>query len=375
MQKYQIEKKNNFQRDNKIILVLGAGASAGSQHAKPPLINNFFNKADALGITKKRGYKPLWKFLNNNIGLDLAQILSEEKKENVNIEQIYSLTSAIDEDGIQKLLEKFLHRTLTETTNIYKNKSCNYHNRLLTCLNPAAIISFNYDLIIDKSLATVYENWEKSQIEKFDKVYDGKNFIDSIEFIKLFKITKKYRLPILFKLHGSLNHYYDVILWEQTRARHRWDERTTNYIVPLKYAFDTQRIYRSRPLREYAPSTLVTGSGVYGNQKADLKLALIPPIYNKTPQDWDDVLTELKNATKIIFIGYSLPDIDLWAIRLFRRAYQKHRYKNDLIVEIVNPDKRDVMSKIESIYYASNVNKVADTIKEYAENLTIGPIN
>lgn len=375
MEKYQIKANKNPQRNNKIILVLGAGASAGSQYAEPPLIKDFFYKADALGIPKKRGFKPLWIFLKNNLGLDLPQILSEEKKGNINIEQIYSLTSAIGEDEIKKLLERFLHRTLTETTNIYKNKSCNYHNRLLTCLNPTAIISFNYDLIIGKSLATIYENWEKSQIKKFDKVYDGKNFIESIDILESFKITKKNRFPILFKLHGSLNHYYDVILWEQTRARHRWVERTTSYIVPLKYAFNTQRIYKSRHLRDYAPSTLVTGSGLYDNQKADLKLNLTPPIYNKTPHDWDEVLLELKNATKIIFIGYSLPDIDLWAIRLFRRAYQKHRYKNELIIEVINPDDRDIISKIKSIYYSSNVSKAANTIKEYAEKLTTDQIN
>ena len=122
-------------------------------------------------------------------------------------------------------------------------------------------------------------------------------------------------------------------------------------------------------MRDYAPSTLVTGSGLYDNHKADLKLNLTPPIYNKAPDDWDEVLLELKNATKIIFIGYSLPDIDLWAIRLFRRGYQKHRFKNELIIEVVDPNK-NVISKIESIYYSSNISNVADTLKEYAEQLT-----
>jgi hypothetical protein len=266
----------------------------------------------------------------------------------------------------------FLHRTLTEITKIYKNKSCSYHDRLLKCLNPTSIIRFNYDLIIDKSLSTIYNNWENSQINKYQKVYDGKDFIESKEFLKSYKENKNDLFPLLFKLHGSLNCYWDVILWEMTRARERWIERTTGYIVPLKYAFDTQRIFKSRTLRDYAPSTLMKSPGLYDTQRADLKLDLIPPTYNKTPEDWPEILQKLKTADKIIFIGYSLPDIDLWPIRLFRRAYQKHKSKNDLIVEMVNPDNnKNLISKIKSIYYASNVTKVADTIKEYAEKLTI----
>jgi hypothetical protein len=358
------------QQDIKTIIILGAGASFGSEYASPPLINNFFEKANELGINKKREFNRLWKFLKDNFGLDLRQILSEEKNGYVNIEQIYSLTSALGDDDIQTLLERYLYQTITKTTNIYKNKSCSYHDCIIKYLRPIAIISFNYDLIIDKSLATNYKNWENSQLREFRKVYDGKSFIESKEFIKSYKENKKERFPLLFKLHGSLNRYYDVILFERTRARERWTEIKTDYIVPLRYAFDTQRIYKSRPLRDYAPSTLMTSPGLHDTQRADLKLDLIPPIYNKIPQDWDEILQELRTANKIVFIGYSLPDIDLWAIRLFRRAYQKHRNKNDLIVEVVNPDnKKNVVSKLKSIYYASNVIKVANTIKEYAEKL------
>jgi hypothetical protein len=365
-----IDKKKIQQKDIKTIIVLGAGASFGSEYANPPLINNFFEKANELGITKKREFNPLWKFIKDNFGLDLRQILSQEKNGYVNIEQIYSLTSALGEDEIQKLLEKLLHWTLTETTKVYKNQSCSYHDIILKYINPNTIISFNYDLIIDKSLATIYRDWESGQIEKFDKIYDGRDFIDSNEFLKSYKKKNNGRFPLLYKLHGSLNQYYDIRKFEQTRSRERWINITTEYIVPLTYAFDTQRIYRYRPLRDYAPSTLMTSPGLYDAQRADLKLNLTPPIYNKTPQDWDEILQELKTAGKIVFIGYSLADIDLWAIRLFRRGYQKHRHKNDLIVEVVNPDKKkDVVSKIKSIYYDSNVTKVANTIKEYAEKL------
>jgi len=355
----------------KTIIVLGAGASFGSslvnKHLRPPLINEFLKVANELGILSKEDFKPLWDYLENQSGIPFSRILDMESERFLNIEQVYSLIAELDGEGkMEKTIERFLYEVLSETTKVYKNKTCKFHDMILKKLRPDAIISFNYDLIIDRSLSFLYPNWENYQISEYNLVYNGEKFIETEEYLsgKDFGNIDAKEFPALFKLHGSLNKYYDLIEWEQTRARVRWIERRTDYIVPLKYAFDTPRLYQKRTLREYAPSTLQTTPWLYDDKTTEIKLDLTAPTLNKKRNDWENVIDELKQAKKIVFFGYSMSDIDLWALRMFRLAYQKHQHKNELIVEVVNYNE-EVIQKVRSIYYDSRVENPAQTLREY----------
>ncbi len=137
--------------------------------------------------------------------------------------------------------------------------------------------------------------------------------------------------------------------------------------MPLEYAFDIGRIYKSRPLCEYAPSTqFTTTDWAYDEQRAELKLKLTPPTYMKPLYDLPDIEEQLVKARRLIFIGYSMADIDLEAIRLFRRAYHRHRSKAELLVEVVNRNQA-VFEKLRAMYHESSVSKAADTVAEFAE--------
>jgi hypothetical protein len=221
-------------------------------------------------------------------------------------------------------------------------------------------------------MASLYPGWETDHISQFAMAFNGEKFIKTDEYLSGYTQDQMNgaQYPQLFKLHGSLNHYYDVTLFERTRARARWDEIRTGYIVPLRYAFDTPRVYQSRPLRDYAPSTIQTSTEewAYDRQRAELKLDLIPPIWNKERTDWDHIIAELRQAKKMVFIGYSMADIDLWALRMFRLAYLKHQYKKELKIEVVNRNPI-VTERIQSSYFESQISNKSQALYEYVSQL------
>jgi hypothetical protein len=360
----------------KTVLVLGAGASHGSQFAddslRPPLICDFFACAKALAVFDRGEFEPLWRFIENEIGLAQDRLIELEASNHTSIEQIYSLVQDLDLDPKgphRRLVEKLLYEVITTATQPYKTRSCGYHDTIFRALRPALILSFNYDLIADRSLESVYPGWELSRIARFDQVYDGEQFVSVKDYLKGRTVPSEEHFPRYTKVHGSLNHYYYEWLFERTRARSRWEEMRTSCIVPLEYAFDTGRINQSRPRRDYAMSTRVTSTDwAYDNQRAELQLDHVPPTHRKTfksrSEDFDG---ELAEAERIVFIGYSLADTDLEAITWFRRAYNRHQSRSLLRVEVVNKD-QTVLEKLKAIYYESNVSKAADTLAEFAED-------
>jgi hypothetical protein len=70
----------------------------------------------------------------------------------------------------------------------------------------------------------------------------------------------------------------------------------------------------------------------------------VPPIYDKQRITAMDVLQKLWNAAqgaieradRIVFLGYSMPDGDVLARQMMRRAYSKN--SNSLPIDCINPD-------------------------------------
>jgi hypothetical protein len=350
----------------KTVVVIGAGASHGSECGKPPLVSNFWEATQRAGLFDAVEFAPLWAAIESEAGLPPQRLLDAERTGIATIEQVYSLISATDDDpkgANQQLFERLVHRVLTGATKVYKNNSCSYHNAILRTLHPDVIVSFNYDLIMDRSIETVFPGWEKEQLKRYDYIYNGEKFVHNSREPSGTDLA----YPLYFKLHGSLNRYFMNTLFEQTRAVRRWLKQRHHYYVPLEYAFDVARIYQYKGLHDYAPSTLMTSRGLVDRERAALMLDMVPPIYSKRVDDWESVQDELKQARKIVFIGYSLPDSDLGAWRLFQRAYHSHGFKKDLTVELVSPgsDGR-TLKKLQVIYSESRVAKIASTIREYA---------
>src|SRR3989442_1155919 len=79
----------------KTVLVIGAGASYGSEFAdgsiRPPLVRDFFKCAKALAVLDRSDFEPLWKFVDDEMGLAKERLIDLETAGYANIEQLYSL--------------------------------------------------------------------------------------------------------------------------------------------------------------------------------------------------------------------------------------------------------------------------------------------
>lgn len=184
----------------------------------------------------------------------------------------------------------------------------------------AVIISFNWDLVLEKLL--------------FDKELDGQSY----GFAPLADG------PILLKPHGSLN-WFDA-----SQAKYITQDRRVPIFGENRdavYAFLRYRAPISKREREYTP-------------------LIIPPIYLKDfgkpvfQALWKSAMSYLSTAKNVFFLGYSMPEFDLHAQFVMRcgfynQVYGQPRKKGGRTtatglahVAIVNPDQAAAL-RIEAI--------------------------
>ncbi|MCX6244659.1 MAG: hypothetical protein NTU98_08140 [Bacteroidetes bacterium] len=190
------------------IIILGAGASYGNgignegdQKNKPPLVSNFFDSKKYPSL--EANYTPLFEYLNT--------YTPQEK----NIETIFSKIEGTwklhlhdDHRAKEKIfgeaficssppdwLKSYVCDIIRSNTSWLTTKSCPYHDKLVNkYLNVGdSIISFNYDLIVDKSLKSTLK-WDETTGYGFPKKLIRKYYDEITE--------SKYTL---YKPHGSLN--------------------------------------------------------------------------------------------------------------------------------------------------------------------------
>lgn len=176
----------------------------------------------------------------------------------------------------------------------------------------AAIISFNWDLILDELL-----------------------FDDEIEDVSYGFAKSKSASPLLLKPHGSLN-WFEKELGSHIKAPKRTEIFDPNGSETV-YAFREFRGPISKKGRVYTP-------------------LIVPPVYLKNFERpvfkalWRNCVTALSAARKVVFLGYSMPLADLHAQFIMRCGFHnqlegepakaKRRTKpvGAAEVVIVNPD-------------------------------------
>ncbi len=165
-----------------------------------------------------------------------------------------------------------------------------------TNANNDTIISFNWDLVLDELL---FGDKINSANYGFGKIRG-----DS---------------AILLKPHGSLN-WYDDKQGGKIRSDLRFLLHDTDDNKGV-YAFKKFRSPRSSTTK-YTP-------------------LIIPPVYNKVFQNpmfssiWRECVAQISQASKVVILGYSLPDADLHARFLLRCGFY-----NQIFGEPVSPGKR-----------------------------------
>ena len=168
----------------------------------------------------------------------------------------------------------------------------------------AAVISFNWDLILDQLL-----------------------FADGINEASYGFTIGEDQIPSLLKPHGSLNWFEEGI------GRHlKSVKRVTVFDngPDTVYAFREFRAPVSKSTRIYSP-------------------LIVPPVYLKNFEKpvfkalWRNCVTVLNQARQVVFLGYSMPLADHHAQFIMRCGFQKRIVSDPCVqgtpeVVIVNPD-------------------------------------
>jgi hypothetical protein len=326
------------------VFILGAGASYGNgitenldYFKKPPLVNNFLDSKITTDFIEP--YTPLLKYLKT--------VINQEK----NIEKIFEKIEGTWKlqlyDNREEIIELFGKEFMLSTpvewlkslvidiiyssTSWLKHKTCPYHDNLVKnhLHDGDSIISFNYDLIIDKSLKSL-KQWHESTGYGFLTRVVGHYHDDIIES----KVT-------LFKPHGSLNYYkgYDLVGYSNSPKSEKEPKKISQIqVIPVETAIcgRTYSIDEEDAILNVVPENLETFKILIKNIEKDsiqYKLAVggfsqnieesgfLPLIVFPTPYKPIEELTyaELKYAWKgikqkiiecdeIIAIGFSFND-------------------------------------------------------------------
>lgn len=223
----------------------------------------------------------------------------------------YIHLSLIDDNSDKSLLEKFKVLYLDDNTNI---------------------ITFNYDLILEKFLFK----------QKLWFPYDGYGFfIDSIpEKYSEFNIPSKIRI---LKLHGSLNWKYDDLLVDNFRLH--WTDDNQNSYFPgylkdePKFPFIYQGGHSS-------------GGWIFPSWIKQFRFPEILSVWNCTYK-------ELANAEEIIIIGYSFPQEDTTVVSLFGTVDYKCKH-----LAIIDPNANEIAKKFKLITRIKDIETIEKNFEE-----------
>jgi hypothetical protein len=208
--------------------------------------------------------------------------------------QVSELRQAM-ELGIFDLLEKVLIQAPT-----------NNHREMLMKIYPAGtepcVISTNYDLIVDTAMMSISEL----------RTGDGKFPDYGCELTTEFYRLEHPHFGTLLKLHGSLN-------WLYCKTCHRLEigaSESRRYLRVMTKLFGRPTLEQSYTA-DGAPCPTCT---------TKLRPLLVAPTHLKDyrnphlTQVWYEAERVLREAERVIFVGYSLPEDDVEVIYLLKRS-------------------------------------------------------
>jgi|GEM_PF-6029513 len=409
------------------IVVLGAGASYGATQDRPvpcPLVNWFFDAAERLGLVQRafagltpdtmeaeiqaaggdiRGVVPDWNASKQGAHLDALLGLVHEQ---LGIAPRSYLDLPIDVERIMGLIEAELlgvhsmRRLTGEQTTLMGSPAdhleqqmyfiicgvlvkaagklgCPNHDAIARWLRPEdAVISFNYDLLMDRALRA-RPDWSpaRSYMMPFTRV--GRRHGEEVEWLPP-PTSQSGRPPVpLYKPHGSLNWLVPRDPWQtnlnvqldvnspERIARSNAIQRVVYHLQDLNSDFE-----RDFPLLEWW--------GRYEHEQDDysfdLHSLIVPPAITKPYRDLEPVVGHLwafmqhelvSRCTELYLIGYSLREADLRSSWLFRKAAIDGTIER---VVVVDPSD-DVYARVQNVFGAHRVERAEGGIVEFAGSL------
>ena len=329
----------------KIMLIIGAGSTYedgqyNGEFLRPPLDKDFFwnfRYDRSLNGSKKEYnsfiYPELTNYFNKNYGYD---VISRHSIFNSLEFVLKILFTDINLDLVSIEAEKLLYR-LVELLNKIISKSTrlidiNNKTRLVELLtylllneansDEIKIVTFNYDLFIEKCL-----NFIKNEFEiefNFPGCYRlDKNFYNLTKpdpNILAFDINEKHSGIEIYKPHGSLNWFN---IFNKNKGLLKYLTQKKNRIkISKRIDLPPELTYQKQPTFPIiVPPLLYKGQIIRKN--------ILKNIWKK----WGD---ELKETEKIIIYGYSLPDNDLETRNMISINIANSKNLKEVI--LINPD-------------------------------------
>lgn len=291
------------------VYILGAGASAGFEGSysgiRCPSAKNFFTVADSILQSghgqKYHEYGSLIWFLEKyyhlslsgveDAGLDMQDVLTF-----LDLEIEYS-NCREEIEVLRRARHQFMDLLSATFSQILDGPPCLYHGTLAASLAQGdTVISFNYDLLMDTAMELKSPYWEPSS---------GYGLPASAGAAGGTGATCPGSKVFLLKPHGSFN-------WAICKTC------GNTYFLPFSQA--------GAPLKW---SSL--GNPAPEAEDHHLERLLIPPSLKKNVhgramrQIWLKALEALKNAERVVVIGYSLPAADFMVKRLFYQSLPFNR--------------------------------------------------
>jgi hypothetical protein len=337
-------------RDLTVALVLGAGATlANAEHfhgerrvgQNPPLDNTFFDRVRTLEIqvpTELREYAFGLPYLNPFV----------KQQEVVRAEEFFrdlfaDFQEAAPGSPTVRAFEQLVTiytRVLRETTNWMgeDNKKGGPVGRLIAAAaadDELTILTFNHDLVIENEIAKRARLSSRWCVDRGYGSFSQSAVIASSVTGSFRRhdsnCTDESRHIRLLKLHGSLNWYVRM------NGRHPSPNILSGQSAPPKIRISPRRFIRVQ-LRSTRPAASGPGRTSWYTWPV-----IIPPVFGKealirnfVPSVWADAEEWLRRADRVIFFGYSLPELDIRAQRLL----QRYVGTNDKLrwIDLVNPD-------------------------------------
>jgi len=319
---------NIIQESDKVVVVLGAGATISEMHqpstpnVPPPSDANFLSIAEQCC---KKQVDSLWDVFTKLWQGGEAYPLHHQRMEQIFAGTFLKVVQTAGNTTYGRLARELydelvllLRDTLYKTTGKAVPEEHLSLFRRIVDRRPASfdVISFNYDCLADRTMRIGHSEglWVWSH-------QDGYGFKPTNQFYPKVESTS-----LLLKLHGSMNWYIPI----------PGKSRRTAYNANAP-------IYVPNPPVSYSALAWHRVQKILGHKKGRRVFPLlVPPVFEKATQIsgqlgriWDIAQTKLNQATVVIVWGYSLPVTDYHAEMLFAQGARRSKFR--LIV--VNLDK------------------------------------
>ena len=352
---------------NGIVFIFGAGASKaenapGTEDLLPKSLTELKNDGRINDLrnflreffyvdakVSEQGQMPTFEEVLTMIDMSLA------RQEDFSSKLDYRKLSEI-RDSLVYSIAKILDKSLENSGRLHKSFVRNLFNMPRRVWNNASFIDLNYDLLLDNALINLYESKDLD----LDYGIEFRNFVDPRRRTRLERAAfiqnseewfapRKGRSVLLLKPHGSLNWLYCP---------------NCNTIKTTKTDKGALKVWSERVVCEKDQScqrTLIvppTWEKIYDN-----------PHLTRIAVKTDEIL---RKASKVFFVGYSLPDADIKLKYLLKRAMYDPDYSSRPRITVLlgeNSRKKELKERYKR-FFGPNVKFSFKGFAYFAENIS-----